>query len=142
MGDAVTQDEINIFLDDLQSAFYSGDVEKLLDFISLPLVVYSVAGVALLRDKSEFTELVNDYRAALIAMEVVRGVKTIEVMESPVNNRQRVTVRNIDYNEAGKEVTGSLIRYFLAETPRGFVIEMLEYIEAPLPIETVEHLVH
>ena len=137
----MTRDDINTFLDDLQSAFYAGDAEELLGFISLPLVVYTLAGVSLLRDKPEFEAMVRDYRAALTAMNVVRGVKTIEALEPPTNNRQRVTVRNIDYNDDGQAVTGSLIRYFLAITPRGCVVEMLEYIEAPLPIETVEHLV-
>lgn len=138
----MTQIELSAFLDDLQSAFYSGDVDRLLGFVSLPLVVYSLAGVSVMRDKAEFGRMVRDYRAALMAMDVVRGVKTIEALEPSSNNRQRITVRNIDYNGAGQAVTGSLIRYFLVITSRGYVVEMLEYIEAPLPIETVERLVH
>ena len=142
LRDGISVKELDVFLDELQSAFYSQDVDELLRRISLPLIVYSVAGVSVLRDRAEFTKLVTDYRAALEAMKVVRGVKSIESSDPVANNRQRVVVRNIDYNQAGQPVTSSLIRYFLVLKPEGYSIEMLEYIEAPVPLEVVEQLVH
>lgn len=134
--------ELETFLEELQVAFYAQDIDGLLQGVSLPLIVYSVAGVAVLRDRDEFTRMVTDYRAALDTMKVVRGVKSIESVEPIVNNRQRVIARNIDYNQHGQPVTSSLIRYFLLQTPGGYSIEMLEYIEAPVPVEVVEQLVH
>ena len=52
------------------------------------------------------------------------------------------TVRNVYVNSEGKPVTGSTIRYFFVENEQGLAVEMLEYLEAPLPISDIEKIVH
>jgi len=134
--------ELTAFLKSAQSAFYAGDTEALLGYFRLPLVIYSAAGVVLLRDQEEFIRMVEDYRNALASMSVSAGRQTILSMDPLVNNRTRVTVRTTDHDEAGLAVTGSTVRYFLLQTETGLIIEMMEYLEAPMAISDIEKIVH
>lgn len=134
--------ELTAFLKAAQSAFYAGDAEALLGYFRLPLVIYSAAGVMLLRDREEFVRMVKDYRNALASMSVSTGRQTILSMDPLVNNRTRVTVRTVDHDEAGVAVTGSTVRYFLLQSETGFIVEMMEYLEAPMSISDIEKIVH
>ena len=134
--------ELTAFLKGAQKAFYAGDAETLLGYFRLPLVIYSAAGVVLLRDRDEFVRMVKDYRNALASMSVSKGRQTVLAMDSLVNNRTRVTVRTVDEDETGVAVTGSTVRYFLLQTETGLIIEMMEYLEAPMSISDIEKIVH
>jgi len=134
--------ELTAFLKRTQSAFYAGDAETLLGYFRLPLVIYSAAGVVLLRDREEFVRMVQDYRNALASMSVSAGRQTILSMDPLVNNRTRVTVRTVDQDETGAAVTGSTVRYFLLQTETGLIVEMMEYLESPMSISDIEKIVH
>lgn len=141
-GTALIQDKLEAFLADLQSAFMAGNLVSLQRYFQIPLVVYSAAGVTVLRDKAEFEKMTQDYMTALGTLSIAQARQTILSRDPVVNNRQRVTVRNVDSNEAGESVTSSTIRYFLVLGEQGYSVEMLEYLEAPLPISDVEKIVH
>ncbi len=141
-GTALIQDKLEAFLADLQSAFMAGNLVSLQRYFQIPLVVYSAAGVTVLRDKAEFEKMTQDYMTALGALSIAQARQTILSRDPVVNNRQRVTVRTVDSNEAGEPVTSSTIRYFLVLGQQGYSVEMLEYLEAPLPISDVEKIVH
>lgn len=141
-GTALIQDELKAFLAELQSAFFAGDMATLLSYFQMPLVVYSAAGVTVLRNKAEFEKMTQDYMAALGALSVAHGRQTILSRDPVVNHRQRVTVRTVDMNEADQPVTSSTVRYFLVLGELGYSVEMLEYLESPLPISDVEKIVH
>ena len=136
------QDEIEHFLDEMNDAFYAGDTSRLMSYFCLPLVVYSVAGVVVMREQEEFLMMATSYHQALQAKSVVDRRMTILSLDEPLNNRIRVTVRIVDLNDEGTPVTGSTVRYFLVANPGGFAVEMLEYIEAPLPISDIEQIIH
>lgn len=136
------QDELKAFLSHLQSLFLAGDSKSLLTYFELPLVVYTAAGVTVLRNETEFERLAQDYMTALRERQVSDGRQTILSRDSVVNNRQRVTVRTIDLSGSGRPVTSSTVRYFLVLNERSYSVEMLEYIEAPLPISDVEKIIH
>ncbi len=86
--------------------------------------------------------MVEDYRSALLAMSVVKSEFDILSFDQLHNNRQKVKVRVVYYDADGNAVTTSLVRYFLLLNPDGYVVEMLEYIEMPLPLADVEKIVH
>ena len=136
------RDELQSFLLSIQSAFYERDLDALFARFTLPLVVYSAAGVAMVRTEAEFERMTDDYRAALQALSATHGSLTIEHQEPAVNNRMRVTVSTQDLDANDRQVTGSRVRYFLFEGPGGFTVEMLEYLEIPLPLSEVEDIVH
>lgn len=138
----MTGDELTECLERVRRAFYAGDVETLAELIRLPLVVYSAVGVVVLRTRDEFTRMVEDYRAAMVAMKVVDGRQTILSRDPPSNNRMRATVRTVDLNVEGTPVTGSTVRYFFVKSNQGLGIEMIEYLEMPLPISDAEKIVH
>ena len=142
MGEMLLREELQGFLMSIQSAFYERDLDTLFARFTLPLVVYSAAGVSLVRDEAEFERMTDDYRAALHSRAATHGALMIESQEPAVNNRLRVTVRTRDLDENETQVTGSLVRYFLFEGPEGFTVEMLEYLEVPLPLSEVEDIVH
>lgn len=139
----MSQEALGIYLRLVQRAFLDGDIEELLDYFCLPLVVYTSAGVTLIRDRAEFARMAAAYRSALMAMSVDHAELQIVSEDPTVNDRLRATVRWIDYNAEGNEVTGSLVRYFLvSHRPGHFVTEMIEYLETPVSHEEVERIVH
>ena len=138
----MSQDDLKNYLEDIQADFLAGRMEELAARFSLPLVVYSVAGVVVLRTKEEMQAQTAQYRSALVAMSVVSSSIEIVSRDAPMNNRSRATVRVTDFNAEGGVVTGSLIRYFLIRKTGSYQIEMIEYLEAPFSTEMVEKLVH
>lgn len=141
-GKAVIQDELKAFLANLQNAFYTGDLHALYEYMQLPLVVYTAAGVVVLRDEAEFEHMAQDYLTAMQALSVTHGLQTILTREPMVHNRQRVTVRSVELNAKEETVTSSTIRYFVLKTETGYVVEMMEYLEIPLPVSDVEKIIH
>ncbi len=139
---AVTQDDLDAFLLNIQSAFYAGDLQALHGYFRFPLVVYTAAGIALLHDPVEFKHMAQDYRNAITALSAVRGRQTILARDAVENNRLKVTVRNVDLDASGTPVTGSTVRYYLEEAPDGFIVEMLEYLETSLSLSDVDKIIH
>ncbi len=138
----MSQDDLKIYLEDIQADFLAGRMEALIARFSIPLVVYSVAGVVVLRTKEEILTQTGQYRSAVMAMSVTSSVVKVVSRDPPLNNRLRATVRVTDFDCDGKTVTGSLIRYFLILKNGSYEVEMLEYLEAPFSTEVVEKLVH
>jgi hypothetical protein len=130
------------FLTRLQDAFLDGRMEELGSLVTLPLVVYTVAGVTVLRTPDEMTEMAVEYRGAIVGLSVTQSRIELVEWSAPVNRRVRALARTVDFDATGRFVTSSLVRYFLVETDAGFRIEMMEYLEAPLPPDEVERLVH
>ena len=130
------------FFATLQSHFLKGEVAQLEDFFSFPLVVYTPAGVLVIQGRDEFATLTQQYRAALTALDVVETKVEIDTQETSSADRRQVTVRFHDMSADGLVVTGSLIRYFLVEKSKKLRIEMMEYLESPLPKSDVERIIH
>lgn len=138
----MTRDALEKFMQDMQAEFLAGNLHAFAKRFSEPLVIYSLAGVLVLRTQQDFITRSDQYRAAVLAMSVVHSDVTIVSRDEVMNNRMRATIRVVDFNENGVPVTGSLIRYFLIKDAGAFKIEMVEYLENPLPPEEIERLVH
>jgi len=133
---------LNEFLENVQLAFLSGNSDGLEKYFRWPLVVYSVAGVSVIRNQVDFRRVATQYRAALTALSVETSDTTIQTREPRTNNRLCATVRVRDYDAQGVKVVCSLVRYFLVQEPDGYKIEMLEYVESPLTAQEIERIVH
>ncbi len=130
------------FLKELQNEFLSGALDAVVQRFCRPLVVYTIAGVTVLRNHEEIRKQAEQYREAILALSVATSTVKIVSQEVVKNNRLRATARIIDFDADGREVTGSLIRYFLIKTANSYEIEMIEYLEAPLSTAEIERLVH
>ena len=135
-------DRLRSFLESLQGSFLAGELDELLMYFTLPVVIYSVAGVTVLRDEAEFLHTARQYHAALVAKAVASSVIEIIERDHAVHNRSRVTVRIVDMDCRGNRVTTSLIRYYLIHTETSYRVEMLEYLEAPLSSDEIERIIH
>ena len=141
-GTAVIQDDLKVLFAEIQAAFFAGDLRLLHMYFQFPLVVYTAAGVAVLRSEAEFEAMTQTYLDALKATSATHSRQTILTRDPMVHNRQRVTVRTDDLNAAGRTVTSSTVRFFLVRKDGRYLVEMLEYLEAPLPISDVEKIIH
>ena len=130
------------YFQSLRAAVIQGDFSAMSQRFTLPLVVYSVAGVTLVRDEEELLRMFELYRAALTASQVAKTETTIDNVDQSNFGRRRVCVRFVDTDADGNVVTSSLIRYFLVKTPNGCKIEMLEYLESPIPLDEIKRIVH
>ena len=135
-------EKLRTYFESLRAAVIQGDFPAIGQRFTLPLVVYSVAGVTLVRDEDELKRMFDMYRAALAASAVANTETTIESVAQSNNGRRRVCVRFVDTDADGQIVTSSLIRYFLVKTADGCKIEMLEYLESPIPLDEIERIVH
>lgn len=136
------RNELSAFLEDIQAEFLAGRLDELTKKLAVPFVLYSVAGVAVLRTREDVLDQVTTLHSALMDLAVVSSKVTVVSHEPVKNNRLRATVRSTHYGVDGAVITGSLIRYFLRVRDKGFTIEMVEYLEAPFPTEDIERLVH
>jgi len=141
-GDNALMDDLTKFMQSLQNAFDSDDLTAVYPFFSLPLIVYSLAGVTVLRTEDELLHIAKDYRSTLKAHGMVSTTIAVVEQDAKVNRRQRVTVSYRNLTADGEFVASTLIRYFLHQRDGALVIEMLEYIEAPLPPEDVVRIAH
>lgn len=136
------RDGLKALLDGIQHALMSGDLGGLSRFFTFPLVVYSTAGVSVMRGEADFERLAVQYRSALMDLAVVQSEAEVVSRDPPKNNRFRAIVRVNDMDLSGRVVTGSLIRYFVVQSGEAMSVEMLEYLESPLPSGVVETIVH
>ena len=126
----------------IQDAFRTGRLDDLMEFFVIPLVIYSSAGVTLVRDREQLLSMTEQYRETIRPLEIVTTEFQIEHRDAPFNSRFRTTVRFAEFREDGKMVTSSLIRYFLIDRAGSYKIEMIEYLELPIALSEVERIVH
>ena len=138
----MSQDELKAFLSNIQAAFFAGDLETVRQSFQFPLVVYTAAGVTVLRDESEFLRLAQDYLEAQKGRSMVQGSQTILTRDPLVHKRQRVTVRSIIMDAKGTPVASSTVRYFVVKTDQSYAVEMMEFLESPLPFSDIEKIIH
>jgi len=131
------------FLGQTRQAFFNGDMEALAKYFVWPLVVYSPAGVLVVKDQDQFLIVSGQFLAALEEYAIVSGTCVILKREPMRNRRTRVTAHWTELTADGLPVVTSTIRYFLLMPEEGlWRIEMMEYLEIPIPIETAERIVH
>ena len=138
----VTQDNTEEFLSRVNAAFMAVDMDALSRCFAVPLVVYTKAGVIVVKDGSDLERVVTRYRHALSASSVVSSSIRIEAQETPANGRLRVLCRTFGYDAEGKAVSTSVVRYFLLQRADRLEVEMIEYVATPLSLEDVEKIVH
>lgn len=138
----MTQDQVRIFLEQMLIDFTSGRIDLICSRMTLPLVVYTVAGATVLRTEDELKAMVRQYHATVKATNQPYTSVEIVTMETPQPDRVRVTARSHGKNAEGAPLVPTLIRYFLIADGDSFLIEMLEYLEAPLPPEDIQNIVH
>ncbi|MEO0915462.1 MAG: hypothetical protein AAFY31_00510 [Pseudomonadota bacterium] len=138
----MTTDDVDNFLNALQVSFLGADWDTFLTFFKLPLVVYTAAGVSVLRSQSELLTAANSYHEAMGALDITSAQVNIENREPLSNDRFRATVRVRDFTGDGEEVTGSLVRYFLVRAGPSYQVEMLEYLETAIPISEMQRILH
>lgn len=136
------KEHLHSFLAAMQIAFLEGRFREIARNFAFPLVVYTPAGVTLIRNPDQFAQVSSLYRDAKIALDVASSDIRIEEFDQPCNRRFRVTARFTDFNAEGTHVTGSRIRYFMIEDGDSFKVEMMEFLELPFPISDVERIVH
>ena len=142
-GYFLTEDNLKAFLEQTRQAFFDGDLEALAKYFVWPLVVYSPAGVLVVKDQEQFLIVSGQYLAALVEHAIERGTCVILKREPMRNRRTRVTAHWTELTADGSPVVTSTIRYFLLMPADGlWRIEMMDYLEIPLPIETVERIIH
>lgn len=141
-GTGLTEDKLIQFLSSLRRLFREGPTEAIVDYFELPLVLYTVVGVTVIRDEADLMRIVGEYRAAMELLKVDHSSFEIQHRDPTNNRRLRATVRYTDYQADGRAVTGSLVRYFIVERNGSWKLEMIEYLEAPLPALEVERIVH
>lgn len=138
----MTKGDLNAFLTALQAAFLDGDWENVLSKFKIPFVIYSEAGVSLIRDAAHLSDVLQQYREALGQTGVASTALDVEHRDSPSDQRLRATVRITDFGEDGDEIRHSLIRYFLVVEGDSYKIEMLEYLKSSLSLSDIQRIVH
>ncbi len=139
----MTEESIKPFLERTREAFFGGDLKALAEYFVWPLVVYSPVGVLVIKDQDQFVAVSGQFLAALAEYSIASGTCVILEREPMRNRRTRVTVHWTELTADGSPVATSTIRYFLLMPEEGiWRIEMMEYLEIPIPIETAERIVH
>ncbi|MEM6387015.1 MAG: hypothetical protein AAF718_12355 [Pseudomonadota bacterium] len=138
----MSKDKLNLFLNTLRENFLRENWDAACAAFNLPLVIYSDAGVVVLRREEQLLSMLCQYRKALGKTEVAARTLEVEHRDVPTNQRLRATVRFTDFGENGQKIRHSLIRYFLLEGQGSYKIEMVEFIETSLPMEDVQRIIH
>jgi len=130
-------------LQETRQAFFDGDLEVLAKYFVWPLVVYSPAGVLVVKDQDQFQIVSGQFREALAEHPITHGTCVILKRDPMRNRRTRVTAHWTELDAEDTPLVTSTIRYFLLmPKPHFWMIEMLEYLEIPIPIEIAERIVH
>lgn len=133
---------ISDFFKTVQDTFLSGRMDSLVEHFATPLVVYSSAGVAVFRTREEIVRRMTIYRDALRRLGVVSGSFEVVSEDPMLGHRFRVTLLPIYYGPDGEEVTRGLVRHYLVHKDETLIVEMLEYLESPLPSKEVRRIIH
>ena len=139
----MSADSLQSFLERTRQALFDNDFDALAQYCIMPLVVYSPAGVLVIKDRDHFLAVSSAYRAALAAHPITQA-KCVIINRDPMRNRRtRVTAHWTEMDAKSTPLVSSTIRYFLLKPEPGhWMIEMLEYLEMPIPIETAERIIH
>ena len=129
------------FLDRMQSAFLSERLDEVMEAFALPLPVYSVAGLQLVRERDEFKRLLEAFRRTRATTESSKS--DLLSVEPIVNDRFRAVVDWQHFDADGEPVGTSQVRYFihLPDNER-FAIEMIEFLVLPITLDDVETIIH
>ena len=138
----MSQEKVREFLEQLQIDFSEGRLEQICARMKLPLVIYTVAGATLLRTQDELETMTGQFLAAVQASNQIFTSVEIISMETPQPGRVRATARSIGNDAEGRSILPALIRYFLIADGDTYLVEMLEYLEAPLPPEEIQRILH
>ena len=139
----MSTDNLISFLEETRKALFENDFEALSKYIIMPLVVYSPAGVLVVKDLEHFLAVSSSYREALAVHAITHGKCTILERDPMRNRRTRVTAHWTELDAEDTPLVTSTIRYFIwMPKPDRWMIEMLEYLEIPIPIEAVERIIH
>ncbi|MEM7724469.1 MAG: hypothetical protein AAF376_19165 [Pseudomonadota bacterium] len=130
------------YFEALQDVFHARNVSEIPEFFVFPLVIYTPVGVTLVRDTEHFQSIVDQYRQALGARGVAQTALQVERKSVLSNQRMQAVVRYTDLSEDGEVIASTVALYFLMKRNDTYKIEMLEYLELPLPLEAVERIVH
>ncbi|MEK6216944.1 MAG: hypothetical protein N2B03_06955 [Boseongicola sp.] len=96
-----------------------------------------------MKDQDQFLVVSGQFLAALAEYAIESGTCVILKREPICNRRTRVTAHWTELTADGSPVVTSTIRYFLLITSDNlWRIEMMEYLEIPIPIETAERIIH
>lgn len=142
-GGAVSESALKSYLLRVRDAFLASDAQALKSIFLMPLVVYSAAGVLLIKDEEAFRIHMMRYLEALKAAGVKSSDCQIIETDAVSNGRFRTSVRWTDFSSSGEPVALSLIRYFLVEDcAETWKIEMMEFVELPISISEAERIIH
>lgn len=142
-GETVSDENLMRFLLQVQAAFRASDIDLLRQKFVLPFVVYSAAGILLIKDDAGFQDHSNRYLEALHSNGVEMSDCEIIDVDAVNNRRFRATARWTDFAASGKPVSRSLVRYFLIEERTEiWKIEMMEFVELPFSISEAERVIH
>lgn len=138
-----SRDQLLAFLLQVQKQFLQNDIVSLRTNIVLPLVVYTAAGILLIRDEEGFLDRATRYLQALHAENIRMSECLIKDVVQVSSSRFHATVRWKDFGDGGKLCSSSLIRYFMIEDTDGrWKIEMMEFVEMPITVSQAEHIIH
>lgn len=138
----MTGDVLQDYFEGLQDAFHGQGVRTAPDFFAFPLVIYTPVGVTLVRDTQQFRGIVSQYRNALSMRGVAATELHVEGQVTLSEHRLRATVRYTDIGEDGGVIASTVAQYFLMRHGDSYRVEMLEYLELPLPHSEVKRIVH
>jgi hypothetical protein len=141
--DGVSQDELRRFLLLAQEMFLGHDLNALSAHFVLPCVVYSAAGILLIKDEDGFRDHTSRYFSALSAENIRMSECTIADIVKVSDQRFHATVRWMDIGDDGRVCSTSLVRYFMIEDGSGqWKIEMMEFVEMPITLSQAEYVIH
>lgn len=128
-------EDIKSFFSTMQNDFIAGRLEKMASVLSTPLVMYSPAGVVVVSTNKDVVHRISMYRQALWALSTSGGTCEILSQDPVVNKRLRVLLRSTYLTDDGTVTTSTVTRYFLMQTETSFLVEMIEYLEFPIPVD-------
>lgn len=142
-GDGVSEEVLSRFLLEAQENFLGHDIKALKARFVLPFIVYSAAGVLLIKDEAEFLDHASRYLQELRADDIEMSECQIKDIAIVSDQRFHATVRWMDFGDEGQICSSSLIRYFMIEEAEGhWKIEMMEFVEMPISISQAERVIH
>ena len=141
--DGVSEEGLTKFLLQVQEMFLGRDLDALSTRFVLPFVVYSAAGILLIKDEESFRDHTSRYLYALHAENIGKSECAIRDIVLVSDQRFHASVRWMAFAEDGQLMSSSLIRYFMIEDGSGrWKIEMMEFVELPITLSQAERVIH
>lgn len=135
------------FLMAARKAMFGRDFEQLAKILTVPWVVYTPVGVLVVENEEMQRLVIDRFTDALSALDIATGHALVIDKSEPGTDRLRITIQWVELDADDRPVAGSRVRYFLVAanpvvTGHPWKIEMLEFIELPLPIDDVKNIIH